>query len=152
MSENDTSVSTVFEMQRDALEETRSAFERSVELQQDVNARMLEAVDPARDVSERGNEMVRTGVETYFDAIETAVPGNREVVADLRETIDEQLEIIEETQADAFDQLEATLEDGTDSVDELLEEFLETLSDQVQDTTDQVQDTTDQAEDAGSVA
>ena len=118
-------------MQRDALEGTHEVIERSVEFQQDVNARMLDAVEPARDVSERGTDLVRTGVETYFDAIEAAVPGDQEVVADIRETIDEQLETLEETQTDALDELEADLEDGADSVDELLEEFLETLDEQL---------------------
>ena len=50
MSENDSPVSTVFELQRNAIEQTHDVLERSIELQQDVNARMIDTVEPARDV------------------------------------------------------------------------------------------------------
>ena len=92
MSENDSPVSAVFELQRNAIEQTHDVVERSVEFQEDVNARVIDSVEPAREVQARSNDLVRTGVEAYFDAIEAAVPCEQAVVVDLRETISEQVE------------------------------------------------------------
>ena len=84
MSETDSPVSAVFDAQRSAVERTHDVVARSVEMQQNLNDQMLEVVDPARDATERSNDLVRTGFEAYFDAIEAATPADRDVVADLR--------------------------------------------------------------------
>jgi hypothetical protein len=44
MSENDSPVNTVFELQRNAIERTHDVLERSVELQQDANGRVIDSV------------------------------------------------------------------------------------------------------------
>ena len=114
MSENNSPVSVVFDAQRSAVEGTHDVVARGVEMQQNLNDQMLEAVDPARDVTERSNDLVRTGFEAYFDAIEAASPTDRDVVADLRDTVDDQLDTLEDSQTDAFDALEENLEDGSE--------------------------------------
>ena len=63
MSETDSPVSAVFDAQRNAVEGTHDVVARSVEMQQNLNDWMLDAVDPARDVTERSNDLVRTGFE-----------------------------------------------------------------------------------------
>ena len=132
MSQNDSPVRMVFDLQRSTIEGTQDLIQNGVDIQRDLNARFVEGIDPARDATDRSTDLVRTGFETYFDAIEAVVPGDQDVLADVRETVDEQLDTLEESQHEALDQLEENLRDGADSVDEFLGDFLEQLESQVE--------------------
>jgi DNA repair exonuclease SbcCD ATPase subunit len=132
MSQNDSPISPAFEFQRTALEQTHRVLERSVEFQQDLNGALLESFDSAVDVSGRGDDLIRRGVDAYFDALETAVPGDSAVLEDLRGNVDEQLDALEESRADALERIEENLQEGSESVDEFLDTFIERLDEQVQ--------------------
>ena len=148
MSQNDSPIGPVFEFQRSALESTHRVFERSVEFQQAVNGALLDGFDSASGVSERGDDLVRRGVDAYFDALETAVPGDSSVVEDLRENVEEQLDALEESRADVLERVEENLQESTDSVDEALDDLLESLDDQVQSLLETSEDLEDQTVEA----
>lgn len=148
MSQNDTTVGIVFDLQRSAIEGTHEVVQNSVQFQQEFNARLIEGFGPARDVSQVNNDLVRTGFAAYFDAVEAALPGEREVFADVRSTVDEQLDTLEESQAEALDQLEANLREGVDSVDEFLDDFLGQVDEQIESVLDAHEDLEDQTVDA----
>ena len=148
MSQNDSPVSPVFEFQRSAIEQTHRVVERGVEFQQNLNDAVAESFDSATGVSERGNDLVRSGVAAYFDAVESAVPGDQAVVADLRENVEEQLDTLEENQAEAMETIEENLQEGADSVDEVLEDFLAQLEEQVESMLEAHEDLEDQTVEA----
>ena len=148
MSQNDSPVTPVFEFQRTAIEQTHRVFQRSVEFQQSVNGAFVDGFDSAADVSERGNDLLRRSVDAYLDAVETTVPGGADVVADVRENVDEQFDTLEESQSEALETIEANLKEGSESVDELLEDFLDQLDEQVQsllETSESLEDQTVEA-------
>ncbi len=130
MSAINSPVSVVFDIQRTAIEQTHESFVRGVEVQQELGESVLD-FGPAKQANEQGFEAVRSGLDVYFDALATVGPAQEALVADLRETVDEQLDTLEGSQVEAIETLEANLEEGSESVDELVDEFLLALDEQV---------------------
>jgi Mg2+ and Co2+ transporter CorA len=129
MSETTSPLSVAFEFQRSAVENTHEAIESGIEAQRQFNEAALD-VTPAREVSEQSTDLVRTGVDSYFQAIESISPESS-ATETLRARFHEQLDALEESQLDAIEQFETTLGERADATDELLEEFLATLDEQV---------------------
>ncbi|MFO7927317.1 hypothetical protein [Natronomonas sp.] len=130
MSEYSTPVSVAFEFQRSTIQSAHEVVENGIEAQKQFNAAMVDGFGPARDASERNTDLVRTGVDTYFDAIEAVVPAGSGV-DEVREITHEQLNLFEESQLDAIDQLEGGFDESTQTTDEMLDEFLSALNEQV---------------------
>ena len=148
MSENTSPINTVFEFQRSTIEQTHETLRRGVEFQQDLSETVVGSFDPVRGAQQRSQDLVRTGFDTYFDAVESAVPGDQEIVTEFRETIEERLDTLEGSQLDAVDAFEQNLEEGTDAVDELLEDFLESLDEQIASLLESHEEIEDQTVDA----
>lgn len=130
MSEYSSPVSAAFELQRSALESTHEAIGNSVQAQKQLNDAMIDGFTPARNASQRSADLVRTGFDTYFDTVESVAPAGSGL-NDVREMVNEQLDLLEESQLDVIDQFETGLHENADSTEELLDEFLEALDEQV---------------------
>jgi DNA repair exonuclease SbcCD ATPase subunit len=130
MSDTTSPLSVAFEFQRSAVESTHEAIENGVEIQRQFNEAVLEGFGPARDASEQSTDLIRTGVDSYFEAIESVVPASSGI-DELHGRLHEQLDTLEESQLEAIEQFETTLHERADSTDELFEEFLATLDEQV---------------------
>ena len=130
MSNYSSPISVAFEFQRSALEGTHDAIENSVTAQKQFNNAVFGGFDPARNVSEQSTDLVRTGVDTYFEAIESVVPAGSGF-EELHGMMHEQLDMLEESQLDAIDQLETGLHESADSTEQFLDEFLAALDEQV---------------------
>lgn len=130
MSEYTSPVSMAFEFQRNAIEGTHEAVQNSIQMQKNVNETFVGNFDPARDVSERGNDLVRTGIDTYFDAVESTVPAGSGF-AEVRTMMHDGLDTLEESQLDVIDQFEANVQESADSNEAFLDEFLTALDDQI---------------------
>lgn len=130
MSEYSSPISVAFELQRSAIQGTHEAIENGVQVQKNLNETFVDGFGPARDASERSTDLVRTGVDAYFDAVESTVPAGSGF-GEAREMMHEGLDTIEKSQLDAIDGFEANLHESADSSAELLEEFLVALDDQV---------------------
>ena len=130
MSDYSTPMSTAFEFPRSAIEGTQDAIQSSVEAQKQFNATMVDGFGPARDASERSNDLVRTGIDSYFDAVQSVLPAGSGL-DEAHEMVHEQLDMIEESQHEVIDQFETSLHEGVDSSEEMLDEFLTALEEQV---------------------
>lgn len=130
MSEYSTPVSVAFEFQRSTIQSAHEVVENGIEAQKQFSAAMVDGFGPARDASERNADIVRTGVDTYFDAIEAVVPAGSGV-EEVREITHEQLDLFEESQLDAIDQLESGFDESAETTGEMLDEFLSALDEQV---------------------
>lgn len=130
MSEYSTPVSIAFEFQRSTIQSAHEVVENGIEAQKQFNAAMVDGFGPARDASERNTDLVRTGVDTYFDAIEAVVPAGSGV-EEVRELTHEQLDLFEESQLDAIDQFASGFDESTETTGEMLDEFLSALDEQV---------------------
>ena len=130
MSEYSTPMSVAFDFQRSAVESTHEAIESSVEAQKQVNDAMVDGFGPARDASERSTDLVRSGIDSYFDAVDSVMPAGSGV-DEVHEMMHDQLDMLEESQHEAIDQLENSLNEGTESAEEMLDEFLAALDEQI---------------------
>jgi DNA repair exonuclease SbcCD ATPase subunit len=131
MSEYSTPMSVAFDFQRSAVESTHEAIESGVEAQKQLNDAMVDGFGPARDASERSTDLVRSGIDSYFDAVDSVMPAGSGV-DEVHEMMHDQLDMLEESQHEAIDQLENSLNEGTESAEEMLDEFLAALGDQIE--------------------
>ena len=130
MSEYSSPVSVAFELQRSAIRGTQDAVENGVRAQKNLNEAFVGGFGPARETSERGTDMIRSGIDAYFDAIESAVPAGSGF-GELREMMHEGLDAVEKSQLDALGGFEANFDQTADSSAELFDEFLAALDEQV---------------------
>jgi predicted flap endonuclease-1-like 5' DNA nuclease len=129
MSEANSPVSAMFDLQRNAIEQTHEAVKRGVDTQRKFGEAFVD-FGPAKQANERSYNAVRTVVDTYFDAVESTTPGQQDLLGDFRTTIDEQLDALEANQAEAIETIEANAQDGSESVDELFERITVALDKQ----------------------
>ncbi|WP_265111105.1 hypothetical protein [Halosolutus halophilus] len=129
MSETNSPVSAVFDLQRNAIEQTHEAVKRGVDTQQEFGEAFVD-FGPAKQANERSYDAVRTVVDVYFDAVESTTPGQQEILGDFRATVDEQLDATEANQAEAIEAVEANAQEGSESVDELFERVIVALDEQ----------------------
>ncbi|MES3517359.1 MAG: helix-hairpin-helix domain-containing protein [Natronomonas sp.] len=152
MSEATNPVSVVFDLQRNAIEGAKRAIDRSIETQSEFNR----AVDlgPAKRLNRQSYSAVRTVVDNYFEALEAVTPEQQHgQLSETHETVIEQLDAFESSQAEALEEFEATVRDGTESADEftaaaaeLLEEHLTAVLDVHADLEAETEELVDQFE------
>lgn len=129
MSEPNSPVSVVFDLQRNAIEQTHKAVTRGVETQQQFGE-MLVDLDPAKQTTERSYEAVRTVGDVYFDAVESAMPGQQDLLVDVRATVDDQLDTLEATQVETIETFETNVQEASASADDRRAEFITALDEQ----------------------
>lgn len=105
MSKTNSPVSAVFDLQRNAIEQTHEAVKRGVETQQEFGEAFVD-FGPAKQANERSYDAVRTVVDGYFDAVESTTPGQQDLLGDFRATVDEQLDALEANQLEAVEAFE----------------------------------------------
>lgn len=124
-------VSLVFDLQRNAIEQTQQTFKRSLDAQR----KFAEAVmdfGPAKQVHDHTTTATRRALDVYFDAIEATIPGATAPLADVRSTIDEQLDTLEDTQSEAIETVESNMQSGTESLEDPFEGFVDALDEQME--------------------
>lgn len=119
-------VGVAFDMQRQAIEQTNDLFTRSIETQREFGEALAD-FGPVKQAHQQQYEAVHAMVDTYFEALEATIPGQKDLIGDARETVDDQLETLEATQTQAIDSIESNVLTGQESTEELLEEFVATL-------------------------
>lgn len=132
MSQMNSPVSTMFDVQRSAIEQSQDAFEQTITAQQQFLESMMD-VGTAKRLNHRSFETAHAMVDAYFDALESAMPTDRTTgLEDVRGTMVDQLETAETTQTETLDAFEASVEDGMEITDETLDAFLAALDEQIE--------------------
>jgi len=131
MSQLNSPVSTMFDVQRTAIEQSRKAMTQTIEAQQQFAESMMD-FDAAKQMNGRGYEAAHTMVDAYFDAIEATVPAEQATaLEDVRTTMLDQLDALEANQTEALETFEATVADATELTNEGLDAFLAALDEQI---------------------
>lgn len=131
MSEYTSPVTMAFEFQRNAIEGTHEAVENGIQMQKNLNDAFVGNFDPARDVSGRGTDLVRTSIDTYLDALESAVPAGSGL-SEIRTMMHDGVDTLEESQLEVIDQFEANVKESAESGEAFLDEFLAALDEQIE--------------------
>lgn len=129
MSEPNSPVSVVFDLQRNAIEQTHKAVTRGVETQQHFGETLVD-FEPAKQTTERSYEAVRTVGDVYFDAVESAMPGQQDLLADVRAAVDDQLDTLEATQVETIEAVETNVQEASAAADDSRAEFITALDEQ----------------------
>lgn len=127
-----TPVSTVFQMQRSAIEQSQQAVESGVEFQKRLNAAALDGVEATEEAQRSTVELTENAVHSYLDVLEATVPGAASVTGQVRETVDGQYDSLYQAHEEAFDVTEGEFAKGVDAYDELVVDYLAALNDQIE--------------------
>jgi len=127
-----TPVSTAFEFQRNAIEQSHQAVESGVEFQKRLNAAALDGVDATENAQRSSVELTENAVHSYLDVVESTVPGAASVTGQVRENLDEGFDSLYQAHEEAFDVTEGEFAKGVDAYDELAVDYLAVLNDQME--------------------
>ena len=149
MSDDDSPLATMFQLQRNTIRQTEDAIESALEMPADVSDTLYGGVDAQREVQEQFLHMTRQSIHTSLDAAESVTSGSA-TLDDLRDSVDETFDTLEDQQSEAFDtvdefvdrfeELEAELEDQTDEAQERITEQAEELAERFEEQLDQLSD------------
>lgn len=127
-----TPVSTVFQMQRSAIEQSQQAVENGVEFQKRLNAAMLDGVEATEEAQRGTVEMTENAVHSYLDVLEATVPGAASMTGQVRETVDGQFDSLYQAHEEAFEMTEGEIAKGVDAYDEMAVDYLAAMNDQIE--------------------
>lgn len=146
MNETTSPVSSVFDLQRNAIEQTREAVKRGAEAQQEFGKELVD-FSPVKQANDRSYEAVRSIVEAYFEAIESVTPVEQDQLDEFHASIEEQLDTLEANQTEAVETAEANVREGIESIDSP-EEFMAVLDEQFEAVLEANEDVKDQTVEA----
>ncbi|MEF8806936.1 hypothetical protein [Natronomonas sp.] len=130
MSDNDSPLSTLFELQRNTIKQTEDLLETALSVPRDVGDSLYSGVETQQELQERALELTRESVHTSLDAAES-VSGDSATLEDLRESVDETFDTLKDQQQEAFDAVDEEYDAVGESYDELSEDALENLGEQI---------------------
>ena len=143
MSQTNSPVSAVFDLQRNAIEQTHEAVKRGLDTQQELGEVFID-FGPAKQVNERYYDAIRTVVDVNFDTVESTMPGQQDLLSDFRASVNEQLDALEANQLEALEVIEGNAQVGSETVDELCERLIVSLDEQFEAVLDAHKDAEDQ--------
>lgn len=120
-------LTTAFEFQRTTIEQSREAFERLIEFQLQLSEAAISGTEVTSDLYKQGIEMNRQALHNYLDAVEATLPRSGDAIVQIRDTIDEQFDQLEEQQQKALSMAEENISD----VEKSSETYLDALDDQL---------------------
>lgn len=130
MSESQDPVTTMFDLQRTALRQTRHLFRQGLALQRAANRMALNGLRGQEMLGRQGTEMARVATRTTMRSMEVMVGGDGQEAR--YRALDEQFDQFERMHAQFFETVERELERSIDSFDELSEEYLQAVDEGTQ--------------------
>lgn len=129
MSQTNSPINAVFDLQRNVIEQTHEAVKRGLDTQQELGEVFVD-FGPAKQANERNYDAIRTVVDVYFDTVESTMPGQQDLLSDFRATVNEQLDDLEANQLEAIEVMEGNVQVGSETVNELCERLIVALDEQ----------------------
>lgn len=130
MTEYTDPVTTAFEIQRTAVEQTHEALVRSADAQRQAAETAMGGLETWESLQSRGTEASRAGLHAYLDAVEEALPeGEATSLEEAREAVDESFDQIEDLQAETWETVTDAVEESLDVYDEAADDYVEAVED-----------------------
>jgi len=128
MTEYTDPVTTVFEIQRTAVEQTHEALLRGADAQRQAAETAMGGLDTWESLQSKGTEASRAGLHAYLDAVEEALPeGQAAGFEEAREAVDENYDRIEDLQAESWAAVTEAVEESLDAYDEAADTYVEAV-------------------------
>ena len=140
--------STVFDLQRSALEQTQSATIEAVEAQKTAVSAAADSVDTFQELSEQSTQFSHEAVHAYFDSIEQLNP--EADLSELRDLVDDSFESAESFQDESWEAVHQAVDetvDGFEAAADNYAEAVDTSFDSYLQAHEQVEETVEELED-----
>jgi len=124
-------ITATFELQRQTIKQSQEALEQGIEFQKDFNRALAEGLDGQEDAQRRVVELQREALLDTLETVETNIPGAEDATAEVRTTVDEQFDQLLDNHKEAFESIASGIEDGTQTRDEFVADYLDALDDQL---------------------
>ena len=95
MTDDDSPLETLFELQRSTIRQTEDALDSALEVPADLSDTLYGGLDTQREVQEQVLHMTRQSIHTSLDAAESVTTGSA-TLDDLRDSVDETFETLED--------------------------------------------------------
>ncbi|MFC4357867.1 hypothetical protein ACFO0N_07885 [Halobium salinum] len=137
MSDHDTPSTTdpftsFFDAQRRAVEQSQRLFHQSVEFQRRSMRTMADGMEASQSLQKKSTDVTRTAVEAYLDAMEASVPMGAPMFESMHAVVRGQFEASNDISDQTWDAMRAGMEDGVETYDDLLEDYLAAVDDSVE--------------------
>lgn len=126
MSTND-SITTVFDMQRTAIEQAQKAFNRTADLQVEASDAIESGLDAQKSLQKQSTAMSKRLVLSYFDTVASSMPGEEVDVEELKTTVEEQFDTLDEVQDETWESVMKALDEAESTSDRFTEQYVETV-------------------------
>lgn len=136
MSDTDSPVELLFQMQRDTIKGTEAVIENFIDISTDFGEGFSGGIDAQRELQEQTLELTRQSMHQYIDAAEAvtttsmsvdSVPDPADSLDDLREAVDDTFDSLLEGQEDVFERMDESYDDFGEDAQENLETQVEML-------------------------
>ncbi|PSP49690.1 hypothetical protein BRC75_02970 [Halobacteriales archaeon QH_7_69_31] len=130
MTDDDSPLATLFELQRNTIRQTEDALESALEVPADVSDTLYGGIDTQREVQRQVLGMTRQSIHTSLDAAESVTTSSA-TLDDLRESVDQAFDTLEEQQAEAFDAVDEEYESLSEGYEEFSDDAADSLKEQL---------------------
>jgi len=129
----------MFGYQRTAFEQTQTAVFESIKIQRTAVQQFADALETGKQLQTHGNELKRTTLHAYVDAIEQATPeadltGFHEIVDEGIDALEDGYEQNWDAVIEGIEELEAMSDSYSETVDDSFDSFLDAQA-QIEDNT-----------------
>ena len=120
-------VTTVFEAQRTAIEQSQSMTHDALEAQQTSFSAFADMVSSSESMLEQNAELTKSAIHTYLDALEANMPEETADFAEVREMVDEGFDAAAETQSQTVEAVVEAIEESGAAYEEFSEGYAEVV-------------------------
>lgn len=128
MSEIRDPVTTAFDFQRSAIEQSKRAVEQSVDLQKRTARAFVNSLDAQQSAQKQTTEVLESAIEASLTAFKASAPGNAAGnVEEFERVLEEQFRTADEIQDESWASMKRALEEGVEAYDSIADAYLETV-------------------------
>ncbi|SEL97203.1 PHA granule structural protein PhaP [Haloferax larsenii] len=127
MSEQANPFAQFFQMQRRSIEQTQRSMHQGIEFQKQLTRMMVDGMKAQQSVNRKGTDFARTAFKSYLDMMDSAMPGDAHMYADMKGMMDDQFDNIDEMTAETWEVMEESFEENTEAMDEFMDHSAEYL-------------------------
>ncbi|WP_396613748.1 hypothetical protein ACH9L7_17900 (plasmid) [Haloferax sp. S1W] len=125
MSEYANPFAQFFEFQRRSMEQSQETMHQSVEFQKQLTDVMVDGMKTQQSVNRKGTDLARTAFTSYFDMLESSMPGDATMYEDAKEMMDDQFDTVDEMTVQTWETMEESFEENADAMNEFMDHSIE---------------------------
>lgn len=127
MTENTNPMESVFELQRQSMEQSREALEQTMLVPMRLGEATVDSLSSQESTQRNAVELQREAVLSLLDAVDDTVPGVQGSTDQVREVVDDQYGALLDAHAELFENVTNSIEESVDSYDDASDDAIAAL-------------------------